>query len=711
MSNWVKKDISKEVVKEIHDRYGCDTLTASIFARRGILEGKDILYFMEDDKRYLHNPFLFNTMEDAVDRILQARDEGEKVLIFGDRDVDGITSTTLLYTYLEQLGMDVRWRLPVGNDTYGLSIVAIDEFAAEYGSLIITVDCGISNTNEVAHAATLGIDVIIADHHNPPASIPSPAIILNPKMEACGYPFTEISGCAVVYKLVSALRFSYSELYKQELCLLNVRPVNEAFVIEGIKTVNLIERDRILETIVPGMLSIAETRLPDFLQGQQILCWDEPLQVKQLEKIFGTGVEFNMLDIRPEISRLIPSLADMSLLRLKSRSKIALYKDTPADELDSFLNLFITFSGKQVLGQGSDEQDALDLQLVTLAAMADSMPLKNENRILVRQGLASMQGGKLRNGLLEIFTRLGLLGKRIGSTELSWNVVPVLNAAGRLGQPELAVQLLTAKEQSERDILAQKIVALNEERKQLGSDALGIAEKHVWDNFERFNKKLAVVADGRIHRGVTGILATRLAKTFKVPAFVITFFDDGTAVGSVRSSCGFEVIGLLDSCSDLFSNYGGHNFAAGFGFKKDKLEELLQRLASLAAFMDLEVDTGDEDIIIDAELPHSFMTPDIMELVGRFEPYGQGNPPLVFVSRKLKIVDATIMGKTERMHLKLTFDCGKHKWPAIFWGESERLKRDFDIGDFVDATFRIEQNNFNGSASLQLILQDCIKLK
>lgn len=709
MSNWIKKDISKEVVKELHDRYGCDALTASILARRGITDGKDILYFMEDDKRYLHNPFSFNTMEDAVDRILQAKDEGEKVLIFGDRDVDGITSTTLLYTYLVHMGLDVSWRLPSGNDAYGLSIVAIDEFAAQYGTLIITVDCGISNNVEVAHAATLGIDVIITDHHNLPAEIPTPAIIVNPKMEDCGYPFKDICGCTVVYKLVTALRFSRSELYKQEICLLNVRPVNEAFVIEGIKTVNLIEKERITETIIPGMLPISQTRLPAFLQGQQIFCWDENLQVKQLEKVFGKGVEFNMLDIRPEISRLMPSLADMSLLRLKSRSKVALYQDTPADELDAFFNLFITFAGKQASAQGNEGQDALDLQLVALASMADIMPLKNENRILVRQGLASIRTGKLRDGLMELFVRLGLVGKLIGSTELSWNVVPILNAAGRLGQPELAVQLLTAQEQSERDNLAERIIKLNEERKQLGSDAWAVAEKQAYDNLERFGKKLVIVADERIHRGVTGIVASRLAKTFKVPAFVITFFEDGTAVGSARSTCGFEVIGLLDSCSDLFTNYGGHNFAAGFSFSKDKLEELLKRLEGLSGFMDFEPDSAVEQIVIDAELPHSFMTPDMMDLVERFEPFGEGNLPLTFASRKLKIVDANIMGKTERMHLKLTLDCGKHKWPSIFWGESERLKRDFDVGDFVDAAFRIEQNNFNGSKTLQLILQDCIK--
>ncbi|HOS29741.1 MAG TPA: DHH family phosphoesterase, partial [Treponemataceae bacterium] len=294
MTVWNKKDVPKEVVKELHSRYGCDLLTASILARRGITKSPEVLFYLEDDLRYQHNPFLFSTMEDAVDRILDARDEGEKVLIFGDRDVDGITSTTVLYQCLSDMGIDVRYRLPSGNDQYGLSIAAVDDFAKDYGTLIITVDCGISNNSEIAHAADLGISVIIVDHHNPPEVLPSPAIIVNPKMEDSGYPFKDISGCAVVYKLASALRFAQSDVYKQEICLLNVSPVNEAFLIECIKVQNMCEKDRLSETIMSGVVSIHQTRLIPFLQGQQIFVWNQNVQKKMLAQAFGEGVEFNM---------------------------------------------------------------------------------------------------------------------------------------------------------------------------------------------------------------------------------------------------------------------------------------------------------------------------------------------------------------------------------------------------------------------------------
>ncbi len=295
-----KKVISSEVVKEIAKRYDCDFLTASVLARRGITEGKDIQFFLEDDLRFQHNPFLFNEMEDAVSRILDAKDEGENVLIFGDRDVDGITSTALLYDYLTEIGMNVSWRIPTGDDGYGLSVQAVDDFANAAGTLIITVDCGISNNLEIAHANELGIDTIVVDHHNPPENLPDAAVIIDPKLPDSGYPFPDISGCAVAWKLVSALRFAFTSVYGQDICLLNVRPVNDAFTIEAIKTKNLTEKSRISETIIPGTVSITDTRLVKFLSGQQIYVWDAAVQKKMLTQIFGKGVDFNVLDIRPE---------------------------------------------------------------------------------------------------------------------------------------------------------------------------------------------------------------------------------------------------------------------------------------------------------------------------------------------------------------------------------------------------------------------------
>jgi len=160
-SKWYKEPVTKQQIMPLCEKYNFNhfktefskQILASILVRRKVTSGEDILYFLENDLRFQHSPYCFSSMEDAVERILQAKEEGEKVLIFGDSDVDGITSTAILYEYLVSIGMDVQWRLPLADDAYGLSIEAIDDFAAQDGTLIITVDCGISNNEEIAYAA------------------------------------------------------------------------------------------------------------------------------------------------------------------------------------------------------------------------------------------------------------------------------------------------------------------------------------------------------------------------------------------------------------------------------------------------------------------------------------------------------------------------------------------------------------------------------
>ncbi|MBE6350264.1 MAG: single-stranded-DNA-specific exonuclease RecJ [Spirochaetaceae bacterium] len=710
MAIWNKKEVSKEVVKSIHQQYGCDLLTASIFARRGITSGEDIFYFQEDDCRFLHNPFLLNAMEDAVDRILAAKEEGEKVLIFGDRDVDGITSTTLLYDYLSSLGIDVSWRLPSGDDAYGLSIKAIEDFNKEYGTLIITVDCGISNNEEIDFANSLGIDVIVVDHHNPPEVLPNATVIVNPKIEDSGYPFVDISGCAVAFKVVSALRFSQTEFYKQEICLLNARPLNDAYVIECIKIANMKEIARLSETIIPGIVSIQNTRLVNFLKGQQILVWDEPLQKRTLETIFGKGIDFYLLDAREEISKLIPFVANLSLLRLKDLSKIAKYQEGPASEMDGFLNIFITYVQKVITTKEKQQQEIFDLQLVMLAALADIMPLKNENRIFLRQGLDSINKGIVRSGLKELLARQNLLGKRIGSSDLSWNIVPLLNATGRLGKPEIAMNLLAEKDGATREKIADEIIELNKERRQLGTEGWNYIVNQAYENFDRLGQKLVLAVDERINRGVTGILASKLVQTFKVPGIVITKLEDGTAIGSMRSTRGFEVLTLLDQCADLFYNYGGHNFAAGFSLPNEKLPLFIKKIEELSQYIEFSEKAEGEEFTVDAELPFDYLTPDLLKLVDKFEPYGEENDSLLFLAKNVKICDASTMGKTERTHLKMTLDCGKNKWVALFWGAGEKLNRDFAVGDRLNILFQVSRNTFNGNESAQMILVDVEKV-
>lgn len=707
MSEWFKKQISKTQVESVSKKYSLDPITASIMVRRGITSGRDILYYIEDDLRFQHSPFMFAAMEDAVDRILDAKEENEKVLIFGDRDVDGVTSTTVLYDCLSSMGIDVSYKLPGGDDAYGLSMQAVEEFAANYGSLIITVDCGISNNAEIAKAAELGLDVIVVDHHNAPETLPSPAIIIDPKTENSGYPFPDISGCAVVYKLVSAIRFSQSNWYKQDVTLLNVNKENSA--VECVKVRNLVPVSRLTQTIDQNTTSLSDTNLPSYLQGQLLLAWDAKSLSQDLQSLFGDGAQFNLVDIRDEAAKLFPKFASMTLTQLKGMSKMAKYGDHEPTEIGGFYNIFVTWVQKSLAKDFPSfaQAEEKDLQLVALAALADIMPMKNENRIFVKNGLKSINSGRIRPGLRELMAELNLTGKRINSIDLSWVVVAHLNAAGRLGQPELAAKLFITDSQNERLETAKQIIELNAERKQLCVDAWNYAGIQAKASIPLHSNKLCVVIDERINRGVSGILAGRLVSTYNVPAMAVTIVD-GIAIGSMRSCRDYDVTQFLNKMDDLFINHGGHNFAAGFSFKRERLAEFEERIKTLSSEIKLG-DTKDTGGDIDAEIPAQYLTPALLDISDRFEPYGEENPQLLFMAKNIRVASGQRMGKGEKMHLKITVDCGKYKWPCIFWNEGERLGRDFNVGDRVDFIFRVERNVFNRIETPQINLVDIKK--
>ncbi len=702
--NWQKKEVAPETVRDMAAKYGCDLLTASILVRRGITSGDEIRFYLENDPRHLRNPFELPGMEDAVDRILAAKDEGEKVLVFGDRDVDGITSTTLITSLLREIGVDVTWRVPVGDEAYGLSRSAVEEFAAAYGTLIITVDCGISNIQEIDRAAELGVDVIVTDHHNPQAELPRALSIINPKLVSSSYPFRDLAGCGVAYKLASALRFALkSELYGQQICLLNTRPTNEAFVVEAVRLRNLTVVDRLSETVIPGMVGIEQTRLLSFLSGQQIMVWDAALQKRTIAKIFGTGIEVHMFDIAPEVGKEIPSVAGKSLLRIKELSRIARYADVAVGELEVFVNLFVSFAHRREAF--FTDADTADLQLAALGTMADLMPLRDENRIIVRAGLAAL-AAKPRPGIADILFKLGLAGRRIGASEVSWQLSPAINATGRMGKADTAVRLFLHEDPAERDRLAEAVVQMNEDRKKIGTDIWTIVEPLAAASLEALNGKLVLAYGEEIHRGVSGIMANRLVNRFKTPAVVVAFNGPDMATGSLRSTRGYDLRGLLEQCADLFIDWGGHDFAAGFSMYRQNWDAFLQRLTAASAAIELGDDDTGETVTVDAELPQSFLNPDLLKLVDLFEPYGEDNDQLVFLARRLKVTDLALMGKSEVKHVKLTLDAGKHKWPAVYWQAAEKVKREFDLEDTVDLVFRVGRNWFNGNETPQFIVTD-----
>ena len=234
---WSKPEIDSAQVKQLANRYGLDLITSSILVRRGLSDPQSILYLLEDDFRYLHNPFSLPAITETVNRIIEAIEKGDRILVFGDRDVDGVTSTALMVETLETLGASVSWKIPESDDGYGLTSAVVEELRYLAINLLITVDCGITAITEIDSIQSYGIDVIVVDHHEPLDEIPD-ALIVNPKLHNSSYPFRELSACGVVWKLSWALRFALTDLFGETICLLNARPLKDSIVIEAIKFFN-----------------------------------------------------------------------------------------------------------------------------------------------------------------------------------------------------------------------------------------------------------------------------------------------------------------------------------------------------------------------------------------------------------------------------------------------------------------------------------------
>ena len=205
-------------------------------------------------------------------------------------------------------------------------------------------------------------------------------------------------------------------------------------------------------------------------------------------------------------------------------------------------------------------------------------------------------------------------------------------------------------------------------------------------------------------------MANKMTSSFKVPSIVVYKGDD-IFTGSLRSVRGYDLRFLLEPCADLFIDWGGHDYAAGFSMEKNAWPLFLERLKLASANIELDKVEDETVINVDAELPLSFMNLDIMNIVDCFEPYGEGNESLTFMARNVRIDAINLMGKTEAKHVKLTLDMNRHKWPAIYWQAAGKVKKEFDLNNRVDLCFKINRNWYNGNETPQLIISDLKRSK
>ena len=335
---WKIRQAAYEDIKALQDRFALNLISARILAGRGVCSPDKVRFWLENDISFLHNPFLFEDMEFFCDRILQAVEDNEKVRVFGDRDVDGITSTALLVTELRQMGLDASYTVPMGDEPYGMTPSSVKQAIKDGVTLAITVDCGISCISEIDYAQSHGLDVLVTDHHIPASDLPPASAIIDPKVTGCGYPFESLAGVGVVAKCIWAMRFAQSKFYRSPVILLHSYPGNDTVVIEAARIENLQVTGRIAEEVVPGTLPEHNSRLVKFLSsGTPIYVLDRDQEMLQLKKAFPKA-DIYTGELRDELQKALPGIRGKSLFALSQVSRFALYTQVRS-ELDTLIGL------------------------------------------------------------------------------------------------------------------------------------------------------------------------------------------------------------------------------------------------------------------------------------------------------------------------------------------------------------------------------------
>ncbi len=582
-------NVSESTVEKIIDKYKLSRSTAELISSRFIGSEDDIDMFINKDCSPLRDPLLLNDMDKAVERILRAvKNKDDVVAIYGDYDVDGVTSVSMMYLYLTSLGLRVGYYIPSRNDEgYGINKSAINKLYSRGVTLIISVDTGVTAIDEVEYAKSLGIDMIITDHHECRPELPDALAVINPHRPDCDYPFKELAGVGVAFKLICALEVA----------------------------------------------RICETGLTEYEAQRKIL----------LE-----------------------------------------YGD-----------------------------------LVAIGTVADVMPIVDENRTIVSMGLKIIEA-RPRLGLsslIELSSNKSASAQKkdITSTFIGFTIAPRLNAAGRMGNAAVAVELLLAEDKQTATTIAEELCETNRIRQSEENKIVDAALEKIdeeWDLHIK-NGGVIVLAGEDWQQGVIGIVASRITERFGMPSILISFdgsvpllsdespFDLGK--GSGRSVKGFNLVTALAECDELLEKYGGHELAAGLSIKRGNLDAFRERLNqySRPILNNLEnVQIIEADKIVSAdELTLTFAN----ELSSVIEPCGQHNPVPAFIMTDVMITSVRGIGAGK--HIKLTIEKDGKKFTCLWFGVAESQNR-FKVGDLVDMLFTLSINHFNDSTELQLIVTD-----
>lgn len=558
---WTLKACDELAAESLQAALKIHPVLCRLLIHRGISTFEESKQFFRANASHLHDPFLMKGMEQAVERIHRAVSNGEKILIFGDYDVDGTTAVAVVFTFFQRIHPNILFYVPNRfTEGYGVSKQGIDYAHQQGVSLIITLDCGIKSVALIDESNRLGMDVIVCDHHLPDTELPKALAILNPKQADCNYPYKELCGCGIGYKLISAYAQRYNVL---------------------------------------------------------------------LDKV--------------------------------------------------------------------DDQ----LDLVATAIAADIVPINGENRTLCVLGLnkANTNPSIPIRALKEISD----MRKSFTISDLVFIIAPRVNAAGRMDDARKAVQLFIEPNEEKAKALASILQIDNNDRRDVDRQTSQEALEQIENNHEMTLRRSTVVYQSHWHKGVVGIVASRLIDHYYRPTIVLTH-SNGKITGSARSIKGFNLYDGLSQCADLLETFGGHYFAAGLTLAEENLDAFITRFEEVVR-QTMPESMFTPELEIDADLSFQSIQPSFMKLLDQFAPHGPENMKPVFRTKGVFDYRAySSVVKDKHLRVCVTQD-GENYLSGIGFNLGEKINI-VKSGAPFDIVYHLEENEWNNKKSIQLKIID-----
>ncbi len=679
---WKVLDCPEHEIEKLRAATGIPHILLKIMWHRGLRDPVAIERFFEPRARFLTSPYLLDGIPAAVDRICRAIEREESIRVYGDRDVDGITSTVLMVETLREFSCKVDFTVPVIEDGYGLNRDYLDAAKRDGVSLIVTVDCGISNLAEIEYARSLGIDVIVTDHHEPPPVLPTAVAIIDPKLPGSPAAQRDMAGVGVAQKLALALVLAQIRELSRPLI---------AFDFDGA------EVDVVRFTPREGFSQVRNLH-PQTLGNAQLLFFS-PEEREALTEV--------MPGVKGGTPLFISKLARTCTPENGAPEKEAIAREMliPADCQGARRLIILYLKFLEAVDPQVKALWQRSLDVLTVGTIADMVPLRGENRTLAQLGLKFASNTR-RGGLQQLYALLGWRKKRLTERDISFNIAPILNSSGRLRSAELAIELLTTESATRAQELAQELFDLNLERKRLGEECYRAVKEHLLAQNDVTQARILVVNAPMPNQGVTGIVATRLMLDFCRPVIVL-LEDHGKYLGSARSYKSINIMNALHTCSHLLEKYGGHIGAAGLTLPMDRIEEFRRCLAAYAQTAITEADLQKE-WLIDAALSIDLVDETFLDDLLKFAPFGIENPQPLFLARGVPYYEVRKVGET-KAHLRFKFrkSSGKAVY-GIGFNLGGLLDQDVTTDGTCDLVFSVEPNEYNGVRSAQIVVSDVL---